>query len=202
MKSPTHYNRSAFCVSSYDYLIPYSRILGTVAGLVMDPRMSSNKEARHGALDDVANVRGSLSRWYREYHDIINQQPGDKKFFDLGVGDSWMRRFTEFTTWRVNNMLYGRLHTALGGPGALELEKSTRDEAQSIIEDENVQKYAPSYFTLMLAIILSRTILQTTEGWQGHMMAAEQKSSGEPGLISPELLGWWLGLLGTISQNE
>ena len=170
-------------------MIKTSGILHQCDNVLSDPVLRSNKEQRAAVLKKVDAVRQGFGYWFRRWHDILHPPRDQKRVTYLGKGDSLYEREGAAVACQMYTVFCNRMHAALAGPEALDLEIASQK-----VVDEFPTGGSPDTGTAKFNAVMSEVVYHafynTTEEWTAHAKG----TSGEP--IPSHLWRRWLALLG------
>lgn len=163
--------------------------------IVTSPTLRHDKAALAAALSDVDSVRRGFENWFIRWHDIVHTPFKKKQFKELGKGDSRFERANSALAAQIQTVQCNRLHIALGGDGALEMELASRDLVANFTPVAFPQSHGNARFNSLLSQVISRAFWATTQDWHSYAV----KKSQEP--IEPHIWRQWLGSWGAFPDN-
>lgn len=193
-----NFHLSEFKVSRYEFMIPLCRIIKASNYLVLhQDSIADLEERRLAVIDDITAMRDGIRAWHVRWKHVLNPSQEDKAGDFMGKGDAVAARANTGIGLTIFTMAYLRIHIALGGLDAFELEKQATLLAMDLSQREYVYDDGSAAFDIMFAAVASRAQMDTGREWQQYI----EKTQGTGQLIEPEIWSRWLYKWGIIPTN-
>lgn len=147
------------------------------------------------ALRYVNTVRRGFENWLIRWHDILHTPLNKKHFTELGKGDSRFERDNAASVVQIQTVLCNRLHIALGGADAFQIEMASREVIANLSPLTYSQSNRNAQFHSLFSQMMSRSFWASTEDWQTYA----GKNTREP--IEPHIWRQWFGSWGVFPDN-
>lgn len=193
-----NFHLSEFKVSRYEFMIPLCRIIKDSNYLILHQDSLADLEQRRLAvIDDITAVREGIKSWHVRWKDILHPSQESINSELLGKGDAAAARANTVLGLTIFNMAYLRVHIALGGPDAFELEKQATLLATDLSHRQYVHDDGSAAFDIMFAAVAARAQMETGREWQQYI----ERTQGTGKLIEPEIWSRWLYRWGIVPTD-
>lgn len=192
---PNEFSCSEFRITRFQLMARSCRLFQICDEIVMSPVLRHDRASRAAALRDVDSVRRGFQDWFIRWHDILNTPLEKQDFTELGKGDSRLERDNSAVAAQIQSVLCNRLHIALGGDNAFEIEMASRELVANFSPVSYPRSHGNALFNNLLSQAISRSFWATTQDWQAY---AGRNSQGP---IEPHLWRQWLSSWGVFPDN-
>lgn len=170
-------------------MIPLCRIIKASNYLILhQDSLSDLEERRLAVIKDITDVRDGIRAWHIRWKYTLHPSQEDRVSEFMGKGDAVAARANTGLALTIFTMAYLRIHIALGGLDAFELEKQATRLAMVLSQREYVYDDGSAAFDIMFAAVAARAQMDTGREWQQYI----ERTQGTGKLIEPEIWSRWL----------